>query len=330
MHDHLFPVSAEQNSSQLQDFRQGDLPPLPPSSANFSFNPTTLFVMVVAPHDLGNAILSFLSEQIVASIGKIRPSKYTIRAETFLEGISCHLKVRIYRFDGGASGGEAKYAVVFQRRSGSAEAFHAVFRQASLFLASRFTCFGLPEQIAEGHQLIPDLKLGVDDIMPLMHMARDWQWPPLQAEAAAAIDRLSRSESALTLLQAPEATAAALRSLFASDSLNVAVPSARALQALAPHAESGPLLGQPGLLLAAARSVKANSGQHRGLVECEFAQTLATAIRHGSRSQEKLQDATELQKVLAEILETMSLQREMTTARTHLEGALFDLNAAVW
>merc|ERR1719335_1262705 len=112
----------QEHTQELERFQPSHVPPAPPASQHFSLQLTTLFVESIAPHQIGNSLLDFLDSQVVASISKVRPRKFSLRADVLEVGILCSLKVRVYQ----VSGAPVRYAIEFQRRSGCALTFQRV------------------------------------------------------------------------------------------------------------------------------------------------------------------------------------------------------------
>jgi len=165
------------------------------------------------------------------------------------------MEVRIYCVDGDAP----RYAVEFQKRSGSSSTFGSAYRLAAQFLSTHFPGIqGVPnggrfEPLPIPHE--PEMAaLTFEDVAPVLEMAQDTQFPMLQVEAAAALSNIAKQgvTAALPLLQAPEETAAALVKLLATDDPEVVFPAASALHALACVKEASALLCVPGLMQAAA------------------------------------------------------------------------------
>lgn len=93
-------------------------PPHPPCSPNFTFGSHVFFVEGCCPHKIFNCLVAFLSSQVEVSGIKVRLAKYAVKAEVFVDGISCTVKARIYSYNG-------KYAVDTQRRAGDSFIFQS-------------------------------------------------------------------------------------------------------------------------------------------------------------------------------------------------------------
>jgi len=104
-----------------------NVPPAVPSEP-FRLETTTLRLNLPAkdmsPHMIGDSILAFLNEACTAQILKVRPSKFWVKANVFVEGRPCVVKARAY------SEGSNAYAVEFQRRSGCSVLFNCIYNQA--------------------------------------------------------------------------------------------------------------------------------------------------------------------------------------------------------
>merc|ERR1719240_37541 len=90
------PISSSANCMvvpQSDAFQVHHLPPAAPSSQNFFFVSTTLFLKDCSPQKIGSCLLDFFKSQVVASITKVTLEKYAMKAEVFVYGHSCMMKV---------------------------------------------------------------------------------------------------------------------------------------------------------------------------------------------------------------------------------------------
>lgn len=334
LYDDAFPAWPSLHEESLEQFQPlceasdqfqpGDKPPSAPSSEHFRLEPTTVFVTGALPHEIGNRILTFFRSQVVASITKVRPTKYTVRTEVFEESAVCSMKVRVYR----VSDNPSCYSVEFQRRSGCAFAFRGVYDRASEFLGAAFTTSGGSTALQVPRQSVPPLpsvgddELGFADVLPLLEMAG---MVSLQAEAAVALCKLADGGRGCVepLLQAPEETGVALEQLIASNSLEAAYPAALTLIALAAYPEARPLFTAPGLLQAAVKGAGAT------VVPSAVRVALAQSVGAGVRSCAAQADLSrELMAGLQTELEgTLQGSNVDSFARGHLEEALFTIQA---
>jgi len=117
------------NCTHVGGFEEHHVPPRPSSSRFFAFEPTTLFVEFCSPQQIGNSLVTFLSSEVVASITKVRLQKYSIKAEVFVEGKSCAIKLRVYSQES-----DGKYAVEVQRCAGDALVLQSTFHLLKNFL----------------------------------------------------------------------------------------------------------------------------------------------------------------------------------------------------
>lgn len=306
-----------------ETFQACFLPPAPPSSQHFHFEPTTLSLEGALPHEIANRVLTFLRSQVISSITKVRPVKYTISADVFQDGKTCALKVRVYH----VSDAPSRYSVEFQRRSGCAIAFNSVYQRAADFLGAACDtqcCQSTGSGVQQLPELLPlpndEMELDFEDVVPLLEMARSMS---LQAEAACALSRLvdNGRGSAEPLLQQPQETAMALEQLIISSSLAVAYPAACTLMSLASYEKSGPLLATPGLLQAALRG--ACTQERPSSVRDALAQSVGIGVRSCATTSELAQGfAAEL---CAELEGALQSSAVPTSARGHLEEALFTL-----
>lgn len=325
MKEQVGPVGGQPYEEKEEDFQACFAPPAPPSSQHFRLEATTVSVDGGPPHEIANRVLDFLRSQVVASITKVRPAKYTVRADVFQDGAACALKVRVYRLGGASS---PRYSVEFQRRSGCAFAFRSVYDRAAAFIGEAFTTEACPcagtsaTRLLEPPVPLDETELDFDDVAPLLDMARSTS---LQAEAAASLSRLADGGrgSAKPLLQQPKETAMALEQLITCNTFEAAYPAACALMSLASYPESGPLLATPGLLQSAVRGIRAEAVP--GPVRDALAQSVGLSVRScAAKAELPPVLASELHTELEGVLRGSAVPN---LARGHLEEALFTLQA---
>jgi hypothetical protein len=184
------PDSFECDSSTAKQvqFIGGDVPPALPLDPDFRLQSTTLIIENALPEQIGNGLLHFLRQKAAASITKVSREKFSVKAYAHVQGLSCDIKVRLYRQKCG-------FAVEFQRRSGDALAFQRLFRLASEHLNS-YSHAAFPEQHAfvDAHRptvmpLVGQARSFEQEFLlaPLLEMAQCTTDLCLQAEAAEAL-----------------------------------------------------------------------------------------------------------------------------------------------
>lgn len=314
-------------ASESETFQLYHMPPITPSSEHFFFVPTTLFVKESSAQKIGNNLLDFLTSQVVASITKVTLQKYAIKAEVFVDGNSCMMKVRVY------SHGE-KYAVEVQRRAGDPFIFQSTFQllsdhldaclgSSSLETVTKQKPLAVPAppvlETTEEFQEYPESSLEL--VAPLLAMATI---AGLQAEAASALAKMANGgrSSAAPLLESPDQVASALTHLLASGQLDVVYPAACCMSGLAAFGEAGPLLAHQGLLEAAASQAISELAVAQGLVGTALARAVTDAVQCCAGCLTSA-SAAEVQKVLDTALKNETLTNCDALARTHLEQALF-------
>lgn len=308
--------------ADCDSFSEEHVPPCPPFSEHFAFDPCTLFVEGCPPQQIGTSVVAFLTSHVVASVTKVKPEKYSIRAEVFVAGASCTIKVRVYSQD-------EKYAVEVQRRSGDAAVLQSTFRLLTAFLEVH--CGGVSEPYHTPAPLVvpepPELELIQDgnqgpspevDIAPLLMMAT---FAGLEAEVALTLATIAKGgrSSAARLLAAPEQVACTLKDLLASGCLNAVYPAARCVSDLAALGEADPILAHSGLLQMMALQAIAELKTAQGLVGTALAQAVADAVQCSAGSMETAV-ARELQQVLDDAMKDEILKTN-ATARTYMEQA---------
>lgn len=321
--------SAQPHGSSLapdsEIFQAHHVPPSPPSSQHFFFVPTTLFLKNGCPQEIGNSLLEFFRSQVVASITKVTTAKYAIKAEVFVDGSSCMMKVRMY-----THGDE--YAVELQRRGGDAFILQSTYQLLSDHLR---TCLGsISRETPKSEKPLalpapPDLdrteevtESGLELVAPLLAMATI---AGLQAEAASALAKMANGgrTAATPLLESPDQVASVLTHLLASGQTDVVYPAARCVSGLAAFGEAGPLLAHEGLLKAVASQALAELAVAQGLVGTALARAVIDAVQCCAGWLNSA-SAAEIQEVLDTGLKNEKLTNCDVLARTHLEQALFD------
>eukprot|EP00928_Gymnodinium_smaydae_P073325 TRINITY_DN56545_c0_g1_i1.p1 TRINITY_DN56545_c0_g1~~TRINITY_DN56545_c0_g1_i1.p1 ORF type:complete len:421 (-),score=101.38 TRINITY_DN56545_c0_g1_i1:148-1410(-) len=253
----------DEASGAFSDAFQAPAVPSDPLSAPDAS--TSLQLPWLEPAVAGNRLLATLRAQHGVQVVKIRPQKFTLKANACLSGGgSCGLKVFVYaaRDRGNAMPDSlapaATGAVVeLQRRSGDALAFHAVFELCSRALAESDRSLDAACNLEDCLWKAPPLPA-----VPQEASAPDMVSPPLAAVAMAQTEGAGDSarteadrdledvagavlalaeweEEAIAQLCLPEARTGIERLLLA-ESFRVAYPAARALACLARSVASEP------------------------------------------------------------------------------------------
>lgn len=236
------PTDFEHDSclGEQPQFFFGDVPPALPIDPAFRLEVTTVIIENSSPEQLGNGLLNLLRQEAAASIAKVSRIKFSVKAYVHVEGLSCDVKVRVYRQEFG-------FAVEFQRRSGDALAFRSLFRLASEHLNS-YSRVASPEQHAfiDAHRptvmQVPVLgQVGSSKqeltIAPLLEMARCTSALCLQAEVAEALAACASDANLSWQLSTPDALEVR-ENLAGIDHVSVAHPMRRLQAALAHVAQS--------------------------------------------------------------------------------------------
>jgi hypothetical protein len=306
--------------ADCEGFQEHHVPPSPPSSEHFSFDTYTLFVEGCSPQQVGNSLVAFFRSQVVASVTKVKLEKYSIRAEVFVEGASCAIKVRVYSVNG-------KYAVEVQRRAGDAFILQSTHRLLKAFLEVH--CGGVSSQedtpaplvlsAPPGHEINQDFSQvqGAEIIAPLM-MAT---FVGLQAEVASTLATMAKGgrTSIAPLLADPERVASALKDLLSSGCMSAVYPAARCVSELAAVGEADLILAHHGLLQMLALQAVAELRTAHGLVGTGLAQAVADAVQSCAGSLETAV-ARDLQQVLDDAMQDERLKKNVV-ARKYMEQA---------
>lgn len=112
-------------------FQDSQEPRRVPEDPLFYFEKTHC-LLGVSSAKAGNRVLDFLEQEIHASITKVNEKKFSIKAEAFIDGRACQIKVNIYQQDVGC-------VVEFQRRSGDGCAFKQIYEKANQYLSDKLS-----------------------------------------------------------------------------------------------------------------------------------------------------------------------------------------------
>lgn len=307
-------------AAESQQFQEHYIPPKAPSSEHFVFAPTTLFLESCAPHDTANRLMDFLTSEVVASVRKVRPEKYSINAEVFVEAASCTIKVRMYSHDG-------KYAVEVQRRSGDVFVLNSTYCLLEAFLEADGAALLPASGMQASTLLLPQLDTtqqyadvqSLELIAPVLKLGA---FSGLQSEASCTLAAVAKGghSSAAALLSAPTEVATILTDLLASESLDTVYPATQCISALATYNEADAILAHPGLLQKMTLQAVAELETSYGLVGTALAHTVADALHCCGGSLTKAA-AKELQHLLDDAMNHDMLKANIV-ARSHLEQAV--------
>lgn len=310
--------------SAISDFQEHHIPPSTPSSKYFFFASTTLIVEGCSPQLIGKSVVDFLTTEVIASVTKVRPLKYSIKAEVFVEGVSCNMKVKVYSHDG-------KYAVEVQRQAGDAFVMQSTYRLLFAYLDVR--CGSVSAQCGTAVPLAQRMSIefepveedeemhSPESIAPQLEMATV---TGLQSEAASALAKTVKGAriSAAQLLKAPDQVASALTGLLATGCRDTVYPAACCVSDLAGLGQAHSILAHDGLLQTMALQAIAELKTSQGLVGTRLAQAVQIAVQCcvGSLT---LRVSRELQQILDDAMKDKILQRNVAAHR-HLEQAWLD------
>jgi len=110
-------------------FEATKVPPMAPSDVFFRFQPTTCWLRGVAAPDIGNKLLDFLVSTVALTITKVNHAKFTIKANVYMDGCECAVKLRMY-----SDNAHRALALEFQRRSGCGLVFKKFYQLARSYL----------------------------------------------------------------------------------------------------------------------------------------------------------------------------------------------------
>lgn len=318
---HVGYSSTLDSKVSTERFEQGDIPPAAPTDPFFKLEVTTLYATSPVPHEIGNNLLNFLSDQVVSTVMKVRRQKYSIKADVFVDGMMCTLKIRVYSQDPG------QFAIEFQRRTGDALCFNGTFQKATAYLGSQgvnlrdsqaapvllsFQPFQVPP--------LADQTIEEADLLPLLEMAslRDATW--LQAESATSLGKIAaEGKPAVRTTRVFQA----IGELMQTSSSDVAYPTACLVAHLAQQSEAAPLFASHGIwprMLDKVRSQETDVKTRR-----QFAQALHSASQWQSGATLPQLDVASLLRDLSDTLRTQDDSEVMQ----HLEMAQRTLSSRV-
>merc|ERR1740129_545547 len=126
-------LDASDTKTSICEFTDTDVPEFP-KDAFLVLQPTTfrLAQESTEPWLIGNSFIEFLnSHDIDATLLKVRPSKFSVSANIFLEGKMVRVKARIYRDDG-------VYLFELQQNTGCPVIFNKVYRKVLSFFGRQY------------------------------------------------------------------------------------------------------------------------------------------------------------------------------------------------
>jgi len=311
-------------SSISTNFQEHHVPPRPPSSAHFFFAPTTFFVEGCSPQQIGKSLVAFLTTDVIASVTKVRPQKYSIKADVFHEGMSCSLKVKVYSDDG-------RYAIEVHRKAGAAFVLQTTYHHLKAHMTEQ--CGGgvsgqRDVSVPSTQRMLVDVESVEEDdssmsemVAPQLEMATV---TGLEAEAASGLAKIMKGgqRSADLVMKVPDQAASALKSLLTTGSIETVYPAACCVSDLAILSKASSVLAHDGLLQTLAVEAIAELKKSQGLVGIGLAHAVQVAVQCcvGSLT---LSVARELQLILQDAINDELLQRN-AIARGHLEQAWLD------
>jgi hypothetical protein len=218
----------------ISRFQEGDAAPDVPDDSFLQLGQTTIVVNDASAAHIGNCMLDFFAVEAAGFISKVNPTKFTIKAEVCVDGLSCETKVRIYRKADG------QHIVEMQRRSGDSIAFHHLYRWASQHTNSLNSSYAVQSD-ANGAAVKPPQFAGVPSepldvepeasLAPLLDLASSGNIQ-LQAEAVQELLRAAQDVHVAVQLCTPHAFMV-FQSLLQLVCFSVAEPLARLLCCLA-------------------------------------------------------------------------------------------------
>lgn len=272
--------NANCDPGSAERFEQADVSPCLPNDSFFELEVTTLHIFDAKACKIMNCLLDFLEmgDQVKSSVTKVRRQKFWIKADVFVDGLMCTMKVRSYHCQSQSIGSSDYVAVEFQRRKGDCVAFNKVYSLAAQDLKRVGTVANAPDAVDARISSLPCFEeFAAGAWLTLVwDMAGASDAPDLQAESAAILANKARDHDAAEALYTAEAVER-FKELLQHQRVEVAYPIARALHALSQGSKAESFFANQELLTAIAD--KATSTMSVPLVKQELAQAFNCAVQ---------------------------------------------------
>jgi hypothetical protein len=191
-------------------------PELSPEIAAY-LEKTTVHLSTGEPVMLANEVLRFLQTAIGGQVDKVSRLKFSVRAQAYMAGHWCSIKIRVYRNQGG-------HTWEIQKRSGDPLAFASLYRQVKNQLENP----GL--QPSENYNAPQPKMLGLScppySIQPLLDIAHYHTDINMLAEAASGLAVLAQDAEVAAELRKPTGVAV-MEKLKGFDDFKVAYPTSQ-------------------------------------------------------------------------------------------------------
>jgi len=278
--------------SDTERFPESQRPPPLPTDPFFELEEVTTLRFSLnpkfEPSKIGNDLLDFLEDSVSASILKVRPVKFTVKANVFIESRMCTIKARVYHTSG------SEYALEVQRRSGDAVVFNTTFQKAAQFFHERCYFGSTPPAAAAPSVALtkpPMPPADEQESQPMLDMAAMEELPSLQAEAAAALaEFVAFQPSAASASICCQDAFEKIRRLLQSDKQDIAYPTAQLLVQLAKMSSAGQYITDDSFTQLIVDKVC--SKESSLLVKAEFTKVVNTVVQnHGEKLSSRAKDS---------------------------------------
>lgn len=307
-----FPTEMK-DCSQQDCFPEGCTPPDKPTDSFFKFEVTTQFVESKAPHQIGNFLLDFYNDEVVATyVKEVRHVKFAIKTDIFVDTMMCTMKTRVYKLIDG------RYAIEFQRRAGDTVSFNATYHKACHYLRQR--ALENPSALSmEGQEAPPrpfsfepldfpgtdDLPITEEEIVPILDMTRLQGAPWLQAEAAASLSKMAQEGKEVLYC---DRVFQGINDLMQIDSTDVAHPTSCLIHYLAGREEANTFFSSAATaneqMLLHKILTKVSSSETHPQVRVKLAQALSLALEKQNEGSLSDAQAAALLAAIGNILRT--------------------------
>lgn len=284
-------------NASTKRFTEENRPPHVPAASFFQLTLTTLRVLTSMPHEIGNILLDFLTNQVASTLSKVNHNKFSIKGDVFENFSMCTMKVKVFQE-------QEHFAIEFQRRKGDALTFHNVFSKASNYFKSCHLA------MVEGTEILnftpppplPEQQVsGEASLAPLLDLAKLTGAPNLQAEAAVALATMAE-DNAVALQLCTGHAFQDVKMFFHTSAPELDYPAAHLVYLLAQRQEAATHFAQQGILPLMMEKVR--SVETSMVAREEFARGLRIAAQQQSKA--TLPHSVELAHTLSECIQEVA------------------------
>lgn len=257
--------------------------PCLPRNKFFQLSEATLRLSCTSHSGLMNDLLDFLGTQVSSSVTKVNCQKFTIKADVFINGLMCGIKVRCYHDEQQSNFEMSHLALEFQRRRGDCIAFSKVLKLAARYL--EYQVISIENVLDDAKVCFPSapsctIDTAADkDLSPLLDMASAIGAPELQAESAACLAEMSEDPELAALL-CTEKSIASIKMLLDRCRIDIDYPTARILRNIATRVEAAAFFTDEELIGVITEKMSSTDTVHLVQQELAAAMDIAASVAH--------------------------------------------------